>query len=166
VVQQKTGTIHIKWVRSGIALPRRQRAMVASLGLTRLNQVVERLDTVEVRGVVAKVPHLLRVVPAPAPPSLAAIPEYVVVPAEAPPKAKKKISKPLDAAPGAVAAKTPEVDGEKAEGSAPRKKAGARKAAASASEKKSTSKGQQEEKPRKRRVVEAKESKSAKKGTK
>ena len=165
-MRQKTGTIHIKWVRSGIALPRRQKEMVASLGLSRLNQVVERPDTVEVRGVVAKVPHLLRVVPAPVLPSWATIPEYVVVPAEAPAKAKKKIASPVEAAPEAVVAKAPEIDAAEVAGSAPRKKAGVRKVQTSASEKKSASKEQQEEKPRKRRVVEAKESKSAKKGAK
>ena len=59
---QKTDTIHIKWVRSGIALPRQQRRVVASLGLSRLNQVVVRPDTPQFRGMVAKVPHLLQVV--------------------------------------------------------------------------------------------------------
>jgi large subunit ribosomal protein L30 len=32
------------------------------LGLTKLNQVVERPDNASIRGVVAKVPHLLRIV--------------------------------------------------------------------------------------------------------
>jgi large subunit ribosomal protein L30 len=33
-----------------------------SLGLRKMNQVVERVDTPAFRGMVAKVPHLLRIV--------------------------------------------------------------------------------------------------------
>ena len=33
-----------------------------SLGLTKLNQIVERPDTASMRGMVEKVPHLLRIV--------------------------------------------------------------------------------------------------------
>jgi len=36
--------------------------VVRGLGLTKLNQVVERPDAPEFRGMVAKVPHLLAVV--------------------------------------------------------------------------------------------------------
>ena len=36
--------------------------MVRSLGLTKLNQIVERTDSPSMRGAVAKVPHLLRIV--------------------------------------------------------------------------------------------------------
>ncbi|MFN7621979.1 MAG: 50S ribosomal protein L30, partial [Acidobacteriota bacterium] len=32
------------------------------LGLTKLQQIVERPDTPSIRGMVAKVPHLLRIV--------------------------------------------------------------------------------------------------------
>jgi large subunit ribosomal protein L30 len=35
---------------------------VRSLGLRKLNQVVERPDTPSMRGAVAKVPHLLRII--------------------------------------------------------------------------------------------------------
>jgi large subunit ribosomal protein L30 len=35
---------------------------VRSLGLTKLNQIVERPDTPSMRGMVEKVPHLLRIV--------------------------------------------------------------------------------------------------------
>lgn len=54
--------IRVKLVRSVIGSSSRQRAVVAGLGLRRLNQVVERKDTQEIRGMVAKVSHLVRVV--------------------------------------------------------------------------------------------------------
>ena len=54
--------IKIQWYRSAIATPETHKVIVRSLGLTRLNQVVERPDTPEIRGMVAKIPHLLRIV--------------------------------------------------------------------------------------------------------
>jgi large subunit ribosomal protein L30 len=36
--------------------------MVKSLGITKLNQIVEKPDNAAMRGVVAKIPHLLRIV--------------------------------------------------------------------------------------------------------
>jgi large subunit ribosomal protein L30 len=167
VVRQKTGTIHIKWVRSGIALPRQQKEMVASLGLGRLNQVVERPDTIQVRGVVAKIPHLLQVVPAPTPPAWAAVPEYVIVAAKAPPKPEKASARRIKEATEKTAMKPPQPEAKAAEveRSASRKKTVAAKGRVSASAKKPAAKDQ-EAKPRKRRVVEGKESKSAGKGKK
>ena len=55
-------TIKIQWYRSTIATPRAHKEIVRSLGLTKLNQVVERPDTPSMRGVVKKVPHLLRII--------------------------------------------------------------------------------------------------------
>lgn len=40
----------------------KQRAVVRALGLKKLNRVVERPDSPEFRGMVRKVPHLLRVI--------------------------------------------------------------------------------------------------------
>ena len=57
-----TGTVRIEWYRSAIAAPEKHKVIVRSLGLTKLNQVVERPDTPDVRGMVKKVPHLLRIV--------------------------------------------------------------------------------------------------------
>lgn len=54
--------IKIQYYRSTIAFPKTQKEIVRSLGLRKLNQVVERPDTPSMRGVVAKVPHLLRIV--------------------------------------------------------------------------------------------------------
>jgi len=56
------GTIQIQYYRSFIAAPKTHKQMVRSLGLTKLNQIVERPDNASTRGAVAKVPHLLRIV--------------------------------------------------------------------------------------------------------
>ncbi|MBC8165683.1 MAG: 50S ribosomal protein L30 [Bryobacteraceae bacterium] len=54
--------IRIKLVKSVICTPEKHKIIVRSLGLKRMNQVVERPDTPGFRGMVAKVPHLLRIV--------------------------------------------------------------------------------------------------------
>jgi large subunit ribosomal protein L30 len=54
--------IKIQWYRSTIGCNARHKVLVRSLGLTKLNQVVERPDTPSMRGMVAKAPHLLRIV--------------------------------------------------------------------------------------------------------
>ena len=60
--QATEGTIRIQYYRSFIAAPKKHKTVVRSLGITKLNQVVERPDTESMRGTVAKVPHLLRIV--------------------------------------------------------------------------------------------------------
>jgi large subunit ribosomal protein L30 len=54
--------IQLKWVRSMICCPEKHRVVIKGLGFTRLNQVVEREDTPSIRGMVAKVPHLVEIV--------------------------------------------------------------------------------------------------------
>lgn len=54
--------IKIQWYRSSIATPEKHKVIVRSLGFTKLNQIVERPDDDSIRGMVAKVPHLLRIV--------------------------------------------------------------------------------------------------------
>jgi large subunit ribosomal protein L30 len=54
--------IRIQYYRSFIATPKTHKQMVRSLGLTKLNQIVERPDNASMRGAVAKIPHLLRIV--------------------------------------------------------------------------------------------------------
>ena len=58
---KETKKVKIQWYRSAIAAPEKHKVIVRSLGLTRLNQVVERPDTPDIRGMVAKIPHLLRI---------------------------------------------------------------------------------------------------------
>ena len=61
--QQEGGAkIRIQYYRSAIGFPKTQKEVVRSLGLRKLNQVVERPDNDSMRGSVAKVPHLLRIV--------------------------------------------------------------------------------------------------------
>ena len=55
-------TIKIKLIGSPICCPEKQKKVVRSLGLKKMNRVVERPDTPEFRGMVAKVPHLLAIV--------------------------------------------------------------------------------------------------------
>jgi large subunit ribosomal protein L30 len=54
--------IKIKLVRSPICSPEKHKIIVRSLGLRKLNHVVERPDTPGFRGMVKKIPHLLAVV--------------------------------------------------------------------------------------------------------
>ena len=55
-------TIRIQYYRSSIACPAKQKEMVRSLGLRKLNQTVERPDTPSMRGAVDKIPHLIRII--------------------------------------------------------------------------------------------------------
>ena len=57
-----TGKLHLKYVRSVICTPVKHKLVVKGLGFTRLNQVIERPDTPAIRGMVAKVPHLVEIV--------------------------------------------------------------------------------------------------------
>ena len=56
------GTIKIKLYRSPICTPDKHKRVVKGLGLRKMNQIVERPDSPEFRGMVNKVPHLLMVV--------------------------------------------------------------------------------------------------------
>ena len=55
-------TIRVKLIGSVIGCPEGQRATVRGLGLRRMQQVVERKDTREIRGMVNKIPHLVAIV--------------------------------------------------------------------------------------------------------
>ena len=55
-------TVRIRYIRSAIGFNRRQKETVGALGLTKLNQVVERPDTPQIRGMVLKIPHLVTIV--------------------------------------------------------------------------------------------------------
>ena len=55
-------SIKIEQFKSPIGYPRGQREVLTSLGLRRIRHVVEREDSPAVRGMVAKIPHLVRIV--------------------------------------------------------------------------------------------------------
>ena len=59
---EKSGNIKIQYYRSVIGYSKKQKEVIKSLGMTKLNQTVERPDNAAMRGIVAKVPHLLRIV--------------------------------------------------------------------------------------------------------
>jgi large subunit ribosomal protein L30 len=94
-VSQKAGTIHVKWIRSGIGFSHRQKEMLWSLGLRRLNQVIERPDTAQIRGLVANLSHLVEVVAAPSKPAWRSIPEYNILAPEGSGKAEKAPASPV-----------------------------------------------------------------------
>ena len=61
--KKETGaTLTIQYYRSGIGAPGKLKLVLKSLGFKRLNQVVTREDTPAVRGMVAKVPHLVKII--------------------------------------------------------------------------------------------------------
>lgn len=51
--------MRLKWFKSSIACPTKHKLVIKGLGFTRLYQVIEREDTPSIRGMVAKVPHLV-----------------------------------------------------------------------------------------------------------
>ena len=55
-------TIKIKQVKSAIKRPADQKATIKALGFRRLNQVVEKVATPQIMGMVNKVKHLIQVV--------------------------------------------------------------------------------------------------------
>ena len=56
------GQIKIQYYRSMIGYAKKQKEIVKALGITKLNQTVTHTDSAAARGIVAKVPHLLRIV--------------------------------------------------------------------------------------------------------
>jgi large subunit ribosomal protein L30 len=55
-------TIKIQYYKSMIGYSKKQKAMVKGLGFTKLNQIKEKPDNPAMRGVVNKIPHMLRIV--------------------------------------------------------------------------------------------------------
>jgi large subunit ribosomal protein L30 len=60
--QEGGGKLRIQYYRSAIGFPKTQKEVVRSVGFTKLNQIVERPDTPSMRGMVQKVPHLIRII--------------------------------------------------------------------------------------------------------
>ncbi len=59
--EQSGATLRIQYIRSAIGTPPKHKLIIKSLGFKRLNQVVTRVDTPAVRGMVAQVPHLVKI---------------------------------------------------------------------------------------------------------
>jgi large subunit ribosomal protein L30 len=58
----KAKTITVQQIGSPIRREKSQRATLIGLGLNKMNKQRELVDTPEVRGMINKVPHLVRVV--------------------------------------------------------------------------------------------------------
>ncbi len=54
-------TVTFTLVKSGIGSTQKIRATLIGLGLTRMQKTVTRKDTPEIRGMLAKVGHLVRI---------------------------------------------------------------------------------------------------------
>jgi large subunit ribosomal protein L30 len=54
-------TIKVTLLKSSIGFPKPQKATVRALGLHRLHQTVEHKDTPALRGMLAKVVHLIMI---------------------------------------------------------------------------------------------------------
>ncbi len=55
-------TITLKQIGSPIRRPKIQRQMLIGLGLNKMHRVVTLQDTAEVRGTIAKLPHMVQIV--------------------------------------------------------------------------------------------------------
>ena len=55
-------TIKLRQVGSPIRRPEAQKKILVGLGLGKMNREVELADTPEVRGAIAKLPHMIEVI--------------------------------------------------------------------------------------------------------
>lgn len=59
--KKKSGTLKIRWVRSFIGCPRNMRETIRGMGFRRMNQLIERPDSPSIRGMIARVHHLVEI---------------------------------------------------------------------------------------------------------
>lgn len=62
MAKKKINTIKIKYFRSMIGRPESQKKIVRGLGFRKLNKILEKPDTPEIRGMVNKISHLVEIV--------------------------------------------------------------------------------------------------------
>lgn len=55
------GKVKIKQIKSGINRPQKQKDTLVALGIKKMNQEVEHEATPQIRGMIAKVSHLVEV---------------------------------------------------------------------------------------------------------
>ena len=58
---KKKSLVKVQYYRSVIGFDENQKRVVKGMGFRKLNTIRELQDTTELRGMVAKVPHLVRV---------------------------------------------------------------------------------------------------------
>ena len=61
MAEKKSGQIKVTQIKSGIGTKPNQRQTLRSVGLKRIHDSVVQEDSPEIRGMVATVPHLVRV---------------------------------------------------------------------------------------------------------
>ena len=54
-------TVTVTLIKSGIGSTQKNRATLVGLGLTKMHKTIIRKDTPEIRGMIKKVQHLVRV---------------------------------------------------------------------------------------------------------
>ena len=59
--RETRGELKITLVRSLIGYPQNQRQTALGLGLRKINAAVVRMDVPEIRGMIRKIPHLVKV---------------------------------------------------------------------------------------------------------
>ena len=59
--KKSAGTLKIKWTVSFIGCPKSMRQTIRGLGFRRMQQVLEVQDTPSIRGMIARVHHLVEV---------------------------------------------------------------------------------------------------------
>ena len=57
-----SGKVKIQYYRSAIGFNEKQKLIIKGLGFGKLNSTRELVDTAATRGMIAKVPHLVRIV--------------------------------------------------------------------------------------------------------
>ena len=62
MAQNAKKTIKLKQIGSPIRRPESQKKILVGLGLGKMHRVVEVEDSAEVRGAIAKLPHMVEVV--------------------------------------------------------------------------------------------------------
>ncbi len=62
MAKKKIDTIKVKYFRSMIGRPESQKKIVRGLGFRKLNKILEKPDTPEIRGMVNKISHLVEIV--------------------------------------------------------------------------------------------------------
>jgi large subunit ribosomal protein L30 len=61
MAQVDSKKLKITLIKSGIARPGKHKAVLIGLGLRKLNHSVVRMDTPQIRGMINKISHLLKV---------------------------------------------------------------------------------------------------------
>ncbi len=60
-MQKETKVIKIQYFKSGIGYHKKQKRTVEALGFKRLGQILEKQDTPQIRGMVKKISHLVKI---------------------------------------------------------------------------------------------------------